>query len=143
MKDRGRIGRRTLVAGAAALWPAFALGQQQPAPRRQAPAGEPMPPVVFVHGNGDSGALWINNIWRFEANGYKRNQLFAIDFTNPSAVTHDVCLEDSSGQQVGCSSTISQSNTALSETLSSGKYTFFCSVDGHRLAGMEGTLSVK
>jgi plastocyanin len=66
-----------------------------------------------------------------------------IDFTNPSAVTHDVCLEDPSGQQVGCSSTISQSNTTLSENLSSGKYTFFCSVDGHRLAGMEGTLSVK
>jgi plastocyanin len=66
-----------------------------------------------------------------------------IDFTNPSAVTHDVCLEDPSGQQVGCSSTISQSNTTLSEKLSSGKYTFFCSVDGHRLAGMEGTLSVK
>jgi plastocyanin len=66
-----------------------------------------------------------------------------IDFTNPSAVTHDVCLEDPSGQQVGCSSTISQSNTTLSEDLSSGKYTFFCSVDGHRLAGMEGTLSVK
>jgi plastocyanin len=66
-----------------------------------------------------------------------------IGFTNPSAVTHDVCLEDPSGQQVGCSSTISQSNTTLSENLSSGKYTFFCSVDGHRLAGMEGTLSVK
>jgi plastocyanin len=66
-----------------------------------------------------------------------------IDFTNPSAVTHDVCLEDPSGQQVGCSSTISQSNTTLSENVSSGKYTFFCSVDGHRLAGMEGTLSVK
>jgi len=45
--------------------------------------------VVFVHGNGDSGALWINNIWRFEANGYKRNQLFAIDFTNPSALRDD------------------------------------------------------
>ena len=47
------------------------------------------PPVVFVHGNGDSGALWINNIWRFEANGYKRNQLFAIDFSNPVALSDD------------------------------------------------------
>ena len=40
---------------------------------------------MFVHGNGDSSALWINNIWRFEANGYKREQLFAIDFPYPSA----------------------------------------------------------
>ena len=44
---------------------------------------------MFVHGNGDSGALWINNIWRFEANGYKRTQLYAIDFTNPSALRDD------------------------------------------------------
>ena len=44
---------------------------------------------MFVHGNGDSSALWINNIWRFEANGYKRNQLFAIDFTYPNARRDD------------------------------------------------------
>jgi triacylglycerol lipase len=87
--------RRGLLAGAAALWPATvfvqgALAQQQQPPRRApAPADPGPPPVVFVHGNGDSGALWINNIWRFEANGYKRNQLFAIDFTNPSALRDD------------------------------------------------------
>jgi pimeloyl-ACP methyl ester carboxylesterase len=44
---------------------------------------------VFVHGNGDSSALWINNFWRFEANGYKRNQLFAIDFAYPNARRDD------------------------------------------------------
>ena len=86
MREARTIKRRTLLAGAAALWPATVLGQQQP--RRQA-ANEPMPPVVFVHGNGDSGALWINNIWRFEANGYKHNQLFAIDFSYPSALSDD------------------------------------------------------
>src|SRR5207342_463399 len=48
-----------------------------------------LPPVVFVHGNGDSSALWINNIWRFEANGYRRNQLFAIDFSYPNARRDD------------------------------------------------------
>ena len=86
------MSRRNLLAGAAALWPVAALGQQpQQQQRRQAPASEPgmPPPVVFVHGNGDSGALWINNIWRFEANGYKRNQLFAIDFSYPSALSDD------------------------------------------------------
>jgi len=83
--------RRNLLAGAAALWPVSALGQPpQQSQRRQAPASEPgMPPIVFVHGNGDSGALWINNIWRFEANGYKRNHLFAIDFSNPVALSDD------------------------------------------------------
>jgi hypothetical protein len=46
-------------------------------------------PIVFVHGNGDSSALWINNFWRFEANGFKRNQLFAIDFSYPNARSDD------------------------------------------------------
>lgn len=83
--------RRGLLGGAAALWPVVALGQQ--APRRQAPVETGPPPVVFVHGNGDSSALWINNIWRFEANGYKRNQLFAIDFSYPNARRDDSKLE--------------------------------------------------
>jgi triacylglycerol lipase len=82
--------RRGLLAGTAALWPAHALAQQPQPPRRAPPPAEQgLPPVVFVHGNGDSGALWINNLWRFEANGYKRNQLFAIDFTNPTALRDD------------------------------------------------------
>jgi len=80
---------------------------------------------------------------------YDTNQLsgkagqVTIDFTNPSAVTHDVCLTGPSGQEVGCSQTISQGSTSLSENLKPGKYTFFCSVDGHEAAGMKGTLTVK
>ncbi len=83
-------GRRALLGGAAALWPTLAFGQPAPTgPRRSPPAEPGLPPVVFVHGNGDSSALWINNIWRFEANGYRRNQLFAIDFAYPSARSDD------------------------------------------------------
>ncbi len=78
--------RRRLLLGTAALWPALALGQTPP--RRQADSTG-LPPIVFVHGNGDSSALWINNLWRFEANGYKRNHLFAIDFPYPKARTDD------------------------------------------------------
>jgi len=95
------LGRRALLGGAAALWPALApvLSQAQqpprqipapaPGPRRQPGPDSSPPPVVFVHGNGDSSALWINNIWRFEANGYKRGQLFAIDFAYPNARRDD------------------------------------------------------
>ena len=85
--------RRALLGGAAALWPALAFAQQPRNRRRHAASSEPAdsrpPIVVFVHGNGDSSALWINNIWRFEANGYKRNQLFAIDFAYPNARRDD------------------------------------------------------
>src|SRR5262249_47147200 len=63
--------------------------QQQTSPRRQPAPDSGPPPVVFAHGNGDSSAVWINNIWRFEANGYKRNQLFAIDFPYPNARRDD------------------------------------------------------
>jgi plastocyanin len=66
-----------------------------------------------------------------------------IDFDNPSALSHDVCLEGPSGEQIGCSDTISQGTASLAENLKPGKYAFFCSVDGHRQAGMEGTLTVK
>ena len=52
-------------------------------------SAEPQPPVLFVHGNGDSAALWTTIVWRFESNGYDPARLFAIDFTSPSARTDD------------------------------------------------------
>ncbi|MBS0518525.1 MAG: alpha/beta fold hydrolase [Proteobacteria bacterium] len=87
----GRPTRRALLAGSMALVPALAFGHPRQAPRRQAPAPEAAgpPPIVFVHGNGDSAAVWINNFWRFESNGFRRNQLFAIDFPYPLARTED------------------------------------------------------
>lgn len=60
---------------------------------------------------------------------------------NPSAVPHNVALEgdgvDEEGEVVGEGET-SQVTAELDE----GEYTFFCSVPGHRQAGMEGTLTV-
>lgn len=43
------------------------------------------PPVVFVHGNGDSAALWQATIWRFESNGWPTDRLHAIDVPYPLA----------------------------------------------------------
>ncbi len=45
----------------------------------------PRPPVVFVHGNGDSAALWQSTLWRFESNGWPRDRLHAIDVPYPLA----------------------------------------------------------
>lgn len=47
------------------------------------------PPILFVHGNGDSSALWITTLWRFESNGYPRERLFTIDFPSPTARDDD------------------------------------------------------
>ena len=82
-----RLGRRSVLAGAASLAPAFAFGQPQAQQRRPADPGNP--PIVFVHGNGDSAALWINNLWRFESNGFRRNLLFAVDLAYPNARSDD------------------------------------------------------
>ena len=66
-----------------------------------------------------------------------------IDFDNKQAVPHDVTVEDSSGQELGATDLISSSTTTTTVDLRPGSYTFFCSVPGHREAGMEGTLNVK
>ncbi|MBU1361778.1 MAG: twin-arginine translocation pathway signal [Gammaproteobacteria bacterium] len=57
------------------------------------------PPIVFVHGNGDSAALWQTTIWRFESNGWPRDRLFAIEQPYPLA------REDDTVAQPGRSST--------------------------------------
>jgi plastocyanin len=68
-----------------------------------------------------------------------------IDFENPNpAIPHDVCVQTTSGQSLGCSKQITDGKTSLNlKNLKPGSYTFFCSVDGHEAAGMKGTLTIK
>jgi plastocyanin len=67
----------------------------------------------------------------------------SIDFTNMSALMHNVTIESSSGAKLGATPTFSGGSKTLSLTLKPGTYKFFCSVPGHRQAGMEGTLTVQ
>jgi len=53
------------------------------------PAASDRAPVVFVHGNGDTAALWTTTIWRFESNGWPRERLHAIDVPYPQARDDD------------------------------------------------------
>jgi plastocyanin len=66
-----------------------------------------------------------------------------IDFNNPQALTHDVAIETSSGKEVGKTELIASGEDSTTVDLEPGTYTFYCSVPGHREAGMEGTLTVK
>jgi plastocyanin len=68
-----------------------------------------------------------------------------IDFDNPNqALPHDVCVDDPSGKELGCSDVVTGGTSTLDlSDLKAGKYTFFCSVDSHEQAGMKGTLTVQ
>ena len=66
-----------------------------------------------------------------------------IDFTNPQGLPHDVKIESSSGNQIGGTDTVAEGSDSATVELKPGTYTFYCSIPGHREAGMEGTLTVK
>src|SRR3954466_8312482 len=85
------LSRRTLLQGASLL-PLLAGNLGLPALAQTAPAadaGADLPPVLFVHGNGDHAALWITTLWRMESNGVPRERMLAINFTDPLARTDD------------------------------------------------------
>lgn len=66
-----------------------------------------------------------------------------IDFTNPSALEHDVAIEGEGKEIAGSELVANGDKTSASAELAPGTYTFYCTVPGHREAGMEGTLTVK
>lgn len=66
-----------------------------------------------------------------------------INFTNVQAIPHDVAIEDDAGETVAKTEVISEASDSTKANLKAGTYTFFCTIPGHREAGMEGTLTVK
>jgi plastocyanin len=64
-----------------------------------------------------------------------------IVLSNPAPVPHNVSLEGPGLDKEG--PTVQKGgNSQVQAKLKPGKYTFYCSVPGHRQAGMEGTLTV-
>jgi plastocyanin len=66
-----------------------------------------------------------------------------VNFTNSSPVPHDVKIENSAGEEIGGTEVIAEGSDSAEVELKPGTYTYFCSIPGHREAGMEGTLTVK
>jgi triacylglycerol lipase len=73
------------------------------------PPATPLPPIVFVHGNGDSAALWTPTVWRWESNGWPRERLYAVHFPYPLA------RDDNTLPQEGRSSTEDQRRVLAAE----------------------------
>ncbi len=65
-----------------------------------------------------------------------------IEFMNASPLEHNVTVEQGNKHVLGATPTFVGGKRSLTLKLSPGTYTFFCSVPGHRQAGMEGKLVV-
>lgn len=66
-----------------------------------------------------------------------------IEFTNAQSLAHDVAIEGPEGEQIGKTEVITDGEDSTTVELEPGEYAYYCTVPGHREAGMEGTLNVK
>jgi plastocyanin len=112
----------------------------------KATTGTPAPPSSPAGGASASAALKL----AAEPGGqlsYNTKQLTAkagkvtITMTNMSPLEHNVTVAKGS-TVLGATSTFQGGSRTLTLNLKPGTYTFYCSVPGHRQAGMEGTLTV-
>jgi plastocyanin len=109
-------------------------------------------PVGKTEGEGGKEAKGAETTLQLEASEtaleYSTTKLSAeagkvtIDFKNPSALEHNVVIEQN-GKELAGFEPIAEGEESESAELKPGTYTFYCSVPGHRQAGMEGTLTVK
>jgi plastocyanin len=113
-----------------------------PGPSTTAAASTPAAPA----GAGSSLSLSANSEGQLK---YNTTSLTAnagkvsIAFSNPAPEGHNVTIETSAGKVIGATPTFQGGSKTLSVDLKPGTYKFFCSVPGHRMGGMEGTLTVK
>jgi plastocyanin len=116
------------------------------------PPGEQPSPQTTPPSEGAGGAQGAGGTLELAADptqiAYDKSALASkpgavtIDFDNPSQISHDVAIARGS-QEIAKSELITESQTSVTADLAPGEYVFFCTVPGHREAGMEGTLSVK
>jgi uncharacterized cupredoxin-like copper-binding protein len=122
-----------------------------PAPATSTPAGAPKattgtPPPPSSPAAGATTALKLaanrEGLLSYDTKTLSAKAgIVTITMANMSPVEHNVTI--SSGSTVlGATPTFTGGTRSVTVKLKPGTYTFYCSVPGHRQAGMEGTLTV-
>jgi plastocyanin len=135
------------AAGASASTPASST--QPPASTGAAPAaggaaGTPSPAPAAKPGGATSLKLAADpgGLLSFDTKQLSAKAgTVTIGFTNASPVEHNVTVAQGSAV-AGATPTFTGGSKTLTLNLNPGTYTFYCTVPGHRQAGMEGTLKV-
>ena len=146
------ISSFALVATVAALAGCGSSSNSSSSPAAQAPttssatAAAPTTSTTAAPTGASSVSLEANKEGQLE---YDTKSLTAkagkvtVDFSNPAPLAHNVTIESSSGSTVGATPTFTGGSKKLTVTLKAGTYKFYCSVPGHRQAGMQGTITVR
>jgi plastocyanin len=64
-----------------------------------------------------------------------------VELDNPSAVSHDIEIEGDGVEEK--SDLVAEGTASVTANLKPGTYEYYCTVPGHKEAGMDGTLTVK
>jgi plastocyanin len=112
--------------------PAGAGGAQQP----PAPAGAAT--SLDVTSPSDGGLVFDPDSLEAQPGS------LTITYANPSPVPHSLAVEDAEAMVLGETEVFSAGEQEVTiDDLAPGEYVFFCTVPGHREAGMEGDLTVQ
>jgi plastocyanin len=110
--------------------------------RAQAEAGQPAtsgaPGISLAVDSPSDGSLV------FQPNGLTAKPgTITITYDNPSQVPHSIAVATSNGNVLGEVQPFTAGKESVDLTnVAAGKYVFYCTVPGHREAGMEGNLTV-
>lgn len=127
------------VGGATTFAVLHAQDEEQAEAAKTEPAGEEAGKEAgtTLHVEASATALAFNTT-ELEAEAGE----VTIDFKNPSAIPHNVVIEED-GKELAGFEPIAEGEESETANLKPGTYTFLCTVPGHAAAGMEGTLTVK
>jgi plastocyanin len=141
---KGPTGERvvigiSVVLVAAAIGTAIGTAKQgKKASEATAAPAKPTSNTAQVHLSTDPSGQLRFNTTSLQARAGSVQLILA----NPSPIQHNISIQgpgvNAQGPTVGHGST-----STVSASLKPGTYTFYCSVPGHRQAGMQGTLTVK